>query len=233
MIRGLKARKGSSKKAHSRLSATHVVISRAAPDVATNWLSDPAYRYPGGQPRRLRMRGVGPCLSKLILRAFPKGDVDQIATFLVSSGSVSKSGGYYGLESHYVPFRSDLGAAFVHTATTLKRYLDTVTRNLSHENREDRFIERRAVNRHIPTRVTRQVHLYLKRHVGNLLVRVDAYLQRHAVAPDSEPTVELGLNVFAFEEQHSSLAIAMSEATSAPRVERINKPRGTRSRNRS
>lgn len=230
MTRGRRTGTGIRKQEGSRLSAAHVVLSRTAPDVTTRWLGDPAYRDRDGQPRRLRLKGAGPSLSKLILRVVPTGDVDEIATFLVRSGTVCKSGEYYTLESRFVPFSADLGAAFAYTAANIQRYLGTVTHNLSCINPEDTFVERSALNRHIPVRASPKIHRYLRRQMGNLISRVDAYLQRQEVAPDSEPTVELGLNIFAFEQSHNRPGGTASDAASIPRDDQINRPRRSRSR---
>jgi hypothetical protein len=203
MTRQGRAGKGIRTQARSQFSTAHEILSRAAPHVTTHWLGDPAYRDKHGTPRRLRLRGAGPSLAKLILRVMPKGSVDQIAAFLVQSGAVRKVGTHYELESRFVPFRADLGTAFAYTVVNVQRYLNTVTHNLACTDPEDTYVERSAINRHIPVWAAPKIHRYLKRQLGNLISRADAYLQRWEVEPGSEPTLELGINAFASEQREA------------------------------
>ena len=233
MSRGRRARKGIGRQARPRLSPAHAVLTRAAPDVAARWLRDRAYLHEDGHPRRLRLRGAGPSLSRLILRVAPTGDVDEIATFLIRSGAVRKSGQYYALESRFVPFSANLGATFTYTAENIQRYLGTVMHNLSCSEPRDKRIERRSVNRNIPVRAAPKIHRYFRRQLGNLISRVDAYLQRQEVKPGSEPTVEIGLNIFAFEQSTTPPEDATSDDVSVQPNNQTMKPRRIRSKDRS
>jgi hypothetical protein len=170
-----------------------------APHVATLWLGDPAYRDPNQLflPRRLRLRGSGPSLSKLIRRVWPTGDVAQIAEFLIQSGSVRRDGAYYELESRFIPFRADAATALSHTLKTVRSYVDTVAHNMACASQEDTWVERSATNRHIPSRAAPLIRRYVRRQVAALTARVDQYLRRLEVEPGSEDTVEIGVNAFA------------------------------------
>jgi hypothetical protein len=159
--------------------------------------------------------------------------VDEIATFLVRSGAVRKSGQFYTLENRFVPFSADLGAAFTYTAENIQRYLGTVMHNLSCSKPRDKRIERRSLNRYIPVRAAPKIHRYFRRQLGNLISRVDAYLQRQETKPGSEPTVEIGLNIFAFEQSTTPAEVAAPEDASAQRDNQTTKPRRIRSRDRS
>jgi hypothetical protein len=175
------------------------VLTQAAPHVVTHWLGDPQYRAPGQMllPRRIRLRGSGPSLSKLIRRVWPTGDIDEIAAFLVQSGSVRRVGPYFELENRFIPFRADSAAALSHTVKTVRSYVDTVAYNMACTTPQDTWVERSATNRHIPSRATPTVRRFLRRQVAMLTSRVDAYLRRWEVEPGSEPTVEIGVNAFA------------------------------------
>ena len=169
-----------------------------SPDVPTQWLGDPDYRDPNTLlPRRLRLRGRGPSLTKLIRRVWPAGDVKQIAAFLVQSGSVRRAGVYYELESRFVTFRTDPATALTHTLKMVRQYTDTVAHNMACAAPEETWVERSASNRHIPLRVTPLVRRYLRREVAALTSRVDQYLRRLQVRPGAEDTVEISVNAFA------------------------------------
>jgi hypothetical protein len=190
-------RKGSrAKGAPTRFVVARDVYSQI-PHVATLWLGDSQYRDPNGRPRRLRLRGAAPSLSTLIRRVWPAGEVDQIAAFLVQSGSVRRAGPYYELESRFVPFRADAATALSHTLKTVRNYTDTVAHNMACDGQEETWVERSATNRHIPARATPLIRRYLGRQVAALMARVDQYLRRWEVNPGSEDTVEIGVNAFA------------------------------------
>ncbi len=111
------------------------IFTYAAPHVVTHWLGDPEYRMPGpvGEPRRLRLWGQGPTLSKLIRRVWPLpnvADVSRMAEFLVRSGAVRKVGQYFELQSRFVPFRADAATALSHTISTVQRFMATVAHNM-------------------------------------------------------------------------------------------------------
>jgi len=190
-----------------------------APHVATLWLGDPAYRDSRQPlfPRRLRLRGSGPSLSKLIRRVWPTGDVDQIAEFLIQSGSVRQDGHYYELESRFIPFRADTATALSHTLKTVRSYVDTVAHNMACASQEDTWVERSATNRHIPARAAPLVRRYLRRQVAALTARVDQYLRRLEVEPGAQDTVEIGVNAFA----HSTGSLRPDPAVSVRSSSRV------------
>ena len=195
-------RPGTRKGNLAQADPTRFVLARDvyshSPDVPTQWLGDPDYRDPNTLlPRRLRLRGRGASLTKLIRRVWPAGDVKQIAAFLVQSGSVRRTGVYYELESRFVPFRTDPATALTHTLRMVRKYTDTVAHNMACAAPEETWVERSASNRSIPLRATPLVHRYLRREVAALTSRVDQYLRRLQVRPGSEDTVEISVNAFA------------------------------------
>jgi hypothetical protein len=127
----------------------------------------------------------------------PGGDFRQVVAFLVQSGAVKEVGSWYELESRFIPFRSDAATALFHTVKSVRRYVDTVSHNMSSVEPDDTWVERSATNHSIPARAAPLIHRYLRRRVGELIGRVDAYLRRWEVDPMSEATVEIGLNAFA------------------------------------
>ena len=187
----------------TKAAPTRFIVARdalsQAPHVATLWLGDPEYRDPKQHflPRRLRLQGSGPSLSKLIRRVWPTGDVAQIAEFLIQSGSVRRDGPYYELESRFIPFRADAATALSHTLKTVRSYVDTVAHNMACASQEDTWVERSATNRHIPSRAAPLIRRYVRRQVAALTARVDQYLRRLEVEPGSEDTIEIGVNAFA------------------------------------
>jgi hypothetical protein len=196
-------RVGKRKVIRAKAAPTRFIVARdalsQAPHVATLWLGDPAYRDPRQTflPRRLRLRGPGPSLSKLIRRVWPTGDVAQIAEFLIRSGSVRRDGAYYELESRFIPFRADAATALSHTLKTVRSYVDTVAHNMACASQEDTWVERSATNRNIPARAAPLIRRYLRRQVAALTARVDQYLRRLEVEAGSEDTIEIGVNAFA------------------------------------
>jgi hypothetical protein len=213
--RGVKGKGSRAKAVPTRFIVARDALSQA-PHVATLWLGDPAYRDPRQLflPRRLRLRGSGPCLSQLIRRVWPTGDVAQIAEFLIQSGSVRREGQYYALESRFIPFRADAATALSHTLTTVRSYVDTVSHNMACASQEDTWVERSATNRHIPSRAAPLIRRYLRRQVAALTARVDQYLRRLEVEPGSEDTVEIGINAFAHSTQSSRPEPAVSFGSS-------------------
>jgi hypothetical protein len=215
-------RRGSTGKgSRAKAAPTRFIVARdalsQAPHVATLWLGDPAYRDPHQLflPRRLRLRGSGPSLSKLIRRVWPTGDVAQIAEFLIQSGSVRRDGLYYELESRFIPFRADTATALSHTLKTVRSYVDTVAHNMACASPEDTWVERSAINRYIPSRAAPLIRRYLRRQVAALTARVDQYLRRLEVEPGSEDTVQIGVNAFAHSTQSSRPEPPASLRTSA------------------
>jgi hypothetical protein len=223
-------RPGTGKGTRSKAEPMRFVLARDvyshSPDVPTQWLGDPEYRDPITlMPRRLRLRGRGPSLVKLIRRVWPTGDVDQIAAFLVESGSVRVTDSYYELESRFVPFRADAATALSHSLKTVRKYTDTVAHNMACAAPEETWVERSATNRHIPSRATPLVRRYLRRQVAALTARVDQYLRRLQVEPGTEDTVEISISAFA----HSTEASWRS--TNAALGSEANPQRASRRRN--
>ncbi len=194
----------SKKAALNQASSTQFQLARsiftdAAPHVATHWLGDPEYRAPGpnAEPRRLRLRGRGPSLSKLIRRVWPQGDVKQMADFLVTSGAVRRVGQYFELQSRFVPFRADAATALSHTIKTIQRYLETVSHNMACAESHDTWIERSATNHNIPAHAAPLARRYVRRKVESLISAVDAYWRRLEAKASSGPKVAFSLNGFA------------------------------------
>jgi len=181
------------------------VLRTISPDVATRWLGDREFLTEGplGQPRRLRLRGSGPSLTKLIRLVVPDGDVGEIVAFLVESGAVRKVGEYFELKSRFVPFRTDAAAALFHTVDRVRGLVDTIGHNMACSDADSTWAERSATNRHIPERAAPVIHRYLRRRVEALMSGVDAYLRRWEVEPGSEPTMEISLSAAAHQ-SHSA-----------------------------
>ena len=202
------------------------VLSKVAPDVATRWY-EREFSTDGllGQPRRLRLKGSGPSLTKLIRRVTPNGDVNQIAAFLVESGAVQKVGEYFELKSRFIPFRTDAATALFHTVDSVRGLVDTIAHNMACGDADNTWAERTATNRYIPERAAPLVHRYLRRRVEALMSRVDSYLRRWEVEPGTEPTVEIALSASAHENR-GAISRGVTAGASKPAVKsrRLRRP---------
>ena len=193
----------------NEFSVARDLLSQAAPHVVTHWLGDPDYRDPQRPelPRRLRLRGDGPCLRKLIERVVHGGDVRRVVAFLVQSGAVRQVGSWFELESRFIPFRSDAATALFHTVKSVRHYVDTISHNMSCGEPDATWVERSATNHSVPAHAAPVIHRYLRRRVGELVDRLDAYLRRWEIEPLSEPTVEISLHAFAHQSNVENVGV--------------------------
>jgi Family of unknown function (DUF6502) len=168
--------------------------------IVAHWYSDPAFRDAAGLPRRIPLRGRGPCLANLIRRLFPHQDVTQVTQSLLRANAIRRRGRLYAPTDRYIELRRDLVGVHVHGLMALAGMLRTVQHNIAAGDSVETLLERSAMNPYIPVRALPEIHRRIKREVTALLWKLDGYLRSWEVEPGTETTTHVGVGAYAYED---------------------------------
>ena len=170
------------------------------PHIVAHWYSDPNFRGPDGQPRRIPLHGRGPTLTHLIRRLFPHQDVRRVTESLLRANAIQRRGRLYLPTDRYVAFTQDLSSVHVHGLMSLAGMLRTVRHNIASGDPAETLLERSTKNPCIPVRALPEIHRRIKREVTALLWKLDGYLRSWEVEPGSEATTHVGVGAYAYED---------------------------------
>lgn len=170
------------------------------PHIVAHWYSDPTFRGPDGEPRRIPLRGRGPTLTQLIRRLFPHQDVRRVAESLLRANAIQRRGRLYRPTDRYIAFTRDLSSVHVHGLMSLAGMLRTVRHNIACGDPAETLLERSTKNPSIPVRALPEIHRRIKREVTALLWKLDGYLRSWEVEPGTEATTHVGVGAYAYED---------------------------------
>jgi hypothetical protein len=168
--------------------------------IVAHWYSDPSFRDAAGLPRRIPLRGRGPCLAHLIQRLFPHQNVAQVTRSLLTANAIRRRGKLYAPTDRYIELRRDLVGVHIHGLMALAGMLRTVQHNIAAGDSVETLLERSAMNPYIPVRALPEIHRRIKREVTALLWKLDGYLRSWEVEPGTERTTHVGVGAYAYED---------------------------------
>jgi hypothetical protein len=175
-----------------------VAYVEGLPHIVAHWFADPAYVDDHGKPLPLRLRARGPCLANLIQHVLPGHDPDEVAESLIKIHAVRRRGTLYVPIDRRVSMIKHARSAQMHRLASLVGMLKALRHNVSDTEDSDALLERAIANPHIPVRALPAVHRRIKREVEAFLWKIDGYLRRCEVDPDSEPTTRVGVGAYAY-----------------------------------
>jgi len=167
--------------------------------VISHWYSNPEYLDGEGKPRALAFDAGTPSLKALIARVLPHADPKSVLASLVKLGAVRGSSGRYRPAGYFVSFGQERREAIFWLVTALRGVLHTIDHNVGAPP-EFRILARAAINPRYPSRGLPEFHERLRTYAGEFLKNVDGEMQRNEASTSLEPTTELGVVVFAFED---------------------------------
>jgi hypothetical protein len=168
--------------------------------IIAHWYADPSFRDPTGKPLLLPLQGSGPTLATLIRRVFPTQSLERVVQSLLATGAVVQRGGLFSPFERWVALNRDAPSVHLNTLVSVSGMLRTVRHNIATTSSNDTLLERSAKNPCIPVRLLPEIHTYFKRELTRILWRFDGYLRSHEVEPGSEPTTQVGLGFYVFED---------------------------------
>jgi len=175
--------------------------------VMSAWHSDPEFSDQANGPKPLLFNGPGPSFKKLIDRV--GGDIPPRAMLneLIRAGSVVEDGErLLAVSRSYIPQPNDPEAMLV-AGGAIRDLMSTIDHNLSCQNQELRFFERRVYSERLPV-VQRDRFRKLAADRGEELLRdLNAWLSeressRNSATPvysSEENCTRLGVGVFFFD----------------------------------
>lgn len=170
------------------------VLSR----VLTCWHDDPRFLDEKGDPVALPVRSRGPCLVSLIARALPDEEPAAVIDSLVRDRGIRRRGSLYLPTDRQLFYQRQ--SARMHGLMSLLAHLRTVEHNVSQVASNTRIVERTTVNPRFPVRALPMFHRWLKEFAVKFLLDAEGYSRRRESERLPEPTVRLGVGVFAFED---------------------------------
>jgi hypothetical protein len=196
------------------------------PHVVARWHTDPQFVDSKGNAIALPLRSRGLSLSSLISRVLPAEDPRAVVESLVRLRAIRRQGARYLPADRQLRFTQH--SARVHGLMALLGILRTLEYNVSRASRSSTILERAAINPRFPVRRLPAFHRWLKASGGKFLWNADGRMRRGEARAQTEPTIRLGVALFAFEDPPVT---GTRRARETPRVrgrERIRRRRAGR-----
>ena len=176
-----------------------------APHTLTRWFSEPAYQDPLGKPRALPFEGPSRSVAALVRSVDPRYNPRQVLDYLVRGGAIRRVGGRYIPRDRYLQFRGTEGPNSFHTLRLLTNTLASLEHNLEVKVPGRGWFAYITENPQFPVRARAALDQYVRRLGKDMVVRVDAYMQRRELSRrPGEPTMGVGLGVNLWEEDTHS-----------------------------
>jgi hypothetical protein len=168
------------------------------PHVLAHWHTDPQYLDSNGEPISIPLRGRGPSFSDLVARTLPEADPQGVVHSLMRLKALRRRGALYSPTDRYLAYTKQRDSALAHALTALLGMLRTVDHNIS-TRRGDTLLERAAMNPRFPVSALPAFRRRLRSVASEFLFSLDSDMRRRESTGRAEPTVRLGIGVFAFE----------------------------------
>jgi hypothetical protein len=168
------------------------------PHVIARWHADPQFVDSQGAPVPLPLTSRNLSLTSLIARVLPGEDASAVVDSLIRLRGIRRRGGFYVPTDRQMLFTRD--SARVHGLMALLGILRTLEYNVSRATPSSRIFQRTAVNPRFPARALPAFHRWLKIFAAKFLWTADGNMRRRESRFSSEPTIRLGVGVFAFED---------------------------------
>lgn len=193
-----------------------------APHLMTLWFSDPQYLNQDGMPKALPARGPAPSIEALLLTFESEIDAHTAIQFLIKVEGLRKEGELYVPTSRAISFRGKAGIPQTRNLRVLASLLRTLEHNGQLESAGHTLVEFFAVNPRFPLAQLHSFHeRVLRPKAMAFLNQADSDMhRRELVRSEGEPTVRLGIGVYAFEEKEP--AQRSSKLKRAPSIRRAN-----------
>jgi|HubBroStandDraft_4_1064222.scaffolds.fasta_scaffold36490_2 hypothetical protein len=185
------------------------------PHVIARWHADPQFVDSQGAPVPLPLKSRNLSLASLIGRVLPGVDASAVVDSLMRLRGIRRRGRFYVPTDRQILFTRD--SARVHGLMALLGILRTIEYNVSRATASSTILERAAVNPRFPVRALPAFHQWLKTHAGKFLWDSDGNMRRRESRLRSEPTIRLGVGVFAFEDPLITGTRARKVRPQAPR----------------
>ena len=166
--------------------------------VLSGWHQDMDFLDSSRRPRALNERGDHPSFASLVEKY--GGDIAP-STMLkelrrVGAVGLDAAGAIIPLRRFYMPSQTD-ASAMMRSGAVLADVGETVFHNLFREEDMQSWFEGRATNRQVAASAIPAFRAYLEKEAMVFLESIDQWLNDHEVQDDDQPTVRLGLGVYA------------------------------------
>jgi hypothetical protein len=185
------------------------------PHVIARWHADPQFVDSQGAPVPLPLKSRHLSLTSLITRVLPGEDPSAVVDSLIRLRGIRRRGRFYVPTNRQMLLIRHSGR--VHGLIALLGILRTIEYNVSRATSSSRIFQRTAVNPRFPLWALPAFHRDLKTLAAKFLWTADGNMRRRESRFRSEPTIRLGVGVFAFEDP----------VTTGTRAHKV-RPHGTR-----
>jgi hypothetical protein len=168
------------------------------PHVIARWHADPQFVDSQGDPIALPLKSRNLSLTSLIGRVLPAEDASAVIESLIRLRGIRRQGRFYVPTDRQLWYTRQ--SARVHGLMALLGILRTLEYNVSRATPSSTILERAAVNPRFPVRALPAFHRWLKTLAAKFLWDADGNMRRRESRFRSEPTIRLGVGVFAFED---------------------------------
>jgi hypothetical protein len=167
--------------------------------VISHWYRDPRFLDASGAPKALPLAGPGVSLTALVRRVFPRAEPEMVLASLAKLGAVSRSGTRYRPTGRYISLSEQREEGTEWLLMVLRAFISTTAHNMTCLPGE-RLLARSALNPKFPTSALADIHAQLLKGGAVFLRDVDAMMHREEQRSSREPTTQLGVVLFAFED---------------------------------
>jgi len=198
-----------------RHEASALHAARARVELLAAWHRQPRYLDDRGQPLSLSLQGT-PSLSELFARFLPTTDAKGLASELLAEGVIDRDApGRWRPARRTLLVATNSDGALERLPFQIHALLSTLAHNGAAPRADQRRLERTVYVDRFPVSLLREFDQYTRRMGSQVIEDCDNWLlQRERSLDDPEPTVSVGVGLYAFVESPPA------RPTSKPRAKR-------------
>lgn len=166
--------------------------------ILRSWHRQAKYLTPDGFPRPLQLKGRNG-LQALISRYYPRAQVEEIFSALISAGLIKKTKRVLWVPTgRYAVFPRLSGELLEHLSEGVSRLVETVIGNVTTDNKDDVLFERSAKVRQFPANSAAEFREFTKNQAIAFLGAVDDWMEARADLAKGKKVRKCTAGVFTF-----------------------------------